>query len=177
VGYRAIQAERFAATNTNAEPAPADGIAGAGGAEMPDANLVRAAGELRVAVSRIVRRFRQQWVIGELTAAELSVLTRLDQSGPCGLAALASAEQVSAPAVCVTLTVLQDKGLVARGPDPEDGRRVVVSLTENGLADLTARRSALAGRLVRVLAEDFNEAEREQILALVPLLHRLSAQL
>ena len=52
-------------------------------------DLSRSAGELRIAVGRIVRRLRQEWEAGDLTAAELSMLARLEQDGPCGPVALA----------------------------------------------------------------------------------------
>src|ERR1700756_306840 len=93
-----------------------------------DTALTRSAGDLRVAVGRIVRRLRQQWGDGELTAAEMSMLKRLEQDGPCGQAALAEAEQVTPPVVCAAVAALQQRGLVDREPDPNDGRRVVVSL-------------------------------------------------
>jgi DNA-binding MarR family transcriptional regulator len=144
-------------------------------ASAPD--LLRSAGELRIAVGRIVRRLRQEWETGELTAAELSMLARLEQDGPCGPAALAEAEQVTPPVVCSTVAGLQRHGLVQRDPDPRDGRRVILSVTQAGQAELTARRSALSQRVAAVLAEGFTPAERQQLIAVVPLLQRLAARL
>jgi DNA-binding MarR family transcriptional regulator len=136
-----------------------------------------AAGELRVAAGRIVRRLRQQWETGELTVAELSMLTRLEQTGPCGPAALAEAEQVTPPVVCSTLDGLQRRGMVDRAPDPTDGRRVIVSLTRAGRGELTTRRSALTHRVAAAMAKGFSAAERDQLMAAVPLLQRLAAEL
>jgi DNA-binding MarR family transcriptional regulator len=144
-------------------------------ARAPD--LLRSAGELRIAVGRIVRRLRQEWESGELTAAELSLLARLEEDGPCGPAALAEAEQVTPPVVCSTVAGLQRHGLVERDPDPRDGRRVILSVTRAGQAELTARRSALSQRVAAALAEGFTPAERQQLIAVVPLLQRLAARL
>jgi DNA-binding MarR family transcriptional regulator len=144
-------------------------------AYAPD--LLRSAGELRIAVGRIVRRLRQEWGTGELTPAELSLLARLEQDGPCGPAALAEAEQVTPPVVCSTVAGLQRHGLVQRDPDPRDGRRVILSVSAAGQAELTARRSALSQRVAAVLAEGFTPAERKQLIDVVPLLQRLAARL
>jgi DNA-binding MarR family transcriptional regulator len=141
------------------------------------AELLRAAGDLRVALGRIVRRLRQEYGVGELTPAELSVLARLDQNGPCGPAALAEVEQVSQPVVCATLAGLQRKDLVRRDPDPRDGRRVMMSLTPAGRSRLTARRSALSQRVASTLAGQFTAAERAQLIAVIPLLQRLAGEL
>ena len=48
-----------------------------------------------------------------------------------------------------TLAGLETRGLVARQPDPEDGRRVVLSLTEAGHQVLQDKRNART----RLLAE------------------------
>ncbi len=139
--------------------------------------LLQAAGDLRVAAGRIVRRLRRLGETGELTPSRFSVLARLDEYGPCGPAALAEFEQVSAPVVCETLADLQRLGMVKRDPDPQDGRRVVISLTAAGRSTLNARRSALSRRVATVLTEGFTPSERAQLLDAVPLLQRLAAEL
>ena len=141
------------------------------------ADLLQSAGDLRVALGRLVRRLRQSHEAGGLTPAGLSLLSRLDEHGQLGPAGLAEVEHVSAPVICEILNGLQQRGLVARAPDPNDGRRVVMSLTAAGRQELTARRSALSRRVAVVLAERFTDAERERLLAVVPLLQRLGAEL
>jgi DNA-binding MarR family transcriptional regulator len=144
-------------------------------ASSPD--LSRTAGDLRIAVWRIFRRLRREWETGDLTAAELSMLARLEQDGPCGQAALAEAEQVTPPVVCRVVQGLQQQGLIQCDPDPGDGRRVILSVTWAGHAELTTRRSALSGRVAAVLADGFTSAERQQLTDIVPLLQRLAALL
>jgi len=124
-----------------------------------------------------VRRLRQEWEAGDLTAAELSMLARLEQDGPCGPVALAEAEQVTPPVVCSTVAGLQRQGLVQRDSDPCDGRRVILSVTPAGRAELTARRSALSQRVAAALADGFSPGERQQLIDVVPLLQRLAARL
>jgi DNA-binding MarR family transcriptional regulator len=66
---------------------------------------------------------------------------------------------------------------VNREADPQDGRRVVMSLTAAGRSALNARRSALSRRVATALSEGFTADERAQLLDAVPLLQRLAAEL
>ena len=101
----------------------------------------RAAADLRVALGRIVRRLRQAHRPGELTLSEVSVLSRLDRDGPATPGALAAGERVRPQAMGATLAALEQRGLVARMPDPDDGRRVSMSADRRGPA--AAARPAL----------------------------------
>jgi DNA-binding MarR family transcriptional regulator len=166
-----------AATDTPTRAATGAAPTGSADSTAAPPELLQAAGELRVAVGRIVRRLRRPNGAAELTPSELSVLARLDEHGPCGPAALAEIEQVSPPVVCASLAGLQRFGMVDRAPDPHDGRRVVISLTAAGRSALTARRSALAHQVAGALTTRFNPAERQQLLDAVPLLQRLAADL
>ena len=73
-----------------------------------------------------------------------------------------------------TLAGLEARGLVERGSDPEDGRRVVISLTEAGLRALQDRRNAGTASLAQALSTGFTRSELEQLLAVVPLIERLA---
>jgi DNA-binding MarR family transcriptional regulator len=73
-----------------------------------------------------------------------------------------------------TLATLETRGLVERHPDPGDGRRVVMSLTEAGLQALWTRRNARAEKLAQALSTGFTDSELEQLLAISPLLDRLA---
>ncbi|MDX6329482.1 MAG: hypothetical protein QOI83_1865, partial [Streptomycetaceae bacterium] len=75
------------------------------------------------------------------------------------------------------VAALRERGLVARDPDPHDGRRVVVSLTDAGLEALRGLRREKARRLTRAITEELTPAERGQLAAAIPLLERLSRRL
>lgn len=137
----------------------------------------RAAWELRVALGRVVRRLRQAHEPGELTLSELSVLARLDRDGPATPGALATGEQIRPQAMGATLAALESRGLVARMPDPHDGRRVLMSVTETAHRLLVDRRSASARRLARALSEEFTAEERRRLAEATPLLERLADRL
>ena len=110
--------------------------------EDPDVEQVAAA--LRVSIGLLLRRLRQAPVPGELTLPESAALTRLDRGGPATASALARLEQISPQSMGATLGALEARGLVERRPDPQDGRRVVMSVTEAGRAG-AARASGARG--------------------------------
>ena len=97
-----------------------------------DTDVRDVAAALRVSIGLLLRRMRQVRVEGELTVPETSALARLDRSGPATSSALAKLEQISPQSMGATLSALEARGLVRRGPDAQDGRRVVLSVTEAG---------------------------------------------
>lgn len=143
---------------------------------MPeDPNPEDLAAALLTGVGLLVRRVRQLRVAeGELTTPEHSALKRLDRDGPATSADLARQEQITPQAMGATLSALQDAGLIQRRPDPEDGRRKVLSVTEAGARILQEKRSARTDLLARALAETFTPDELEQLAAAAPLLRRLA---
>jgi DNA-binding MarR family transcriptional regulator len=66
------------------------------------------------------------------------------------------------------------RGLIERAPDPDDGRRAVMSITAAGLDLLRSRRNAKVQQLARALSAEFTAAERDQLAAVAPLLERLA---
>jgi DNA-binding MarR family transcriptional regulator len=130
--------------------------------------------DLRLAVGLLRRRLRQTPVEGDLTLPETAALARLDRGGPSTASALAREEQISPQSMGTTLAGLERRGLLSRAADPEDGRRVVLSLSDAGRQALRGRRAARTEQLARALAENFTEAELEQLEAAAPLLERLA---
>jgi DNA-binding MarR family transcriptional regulator len=143
---------------------------------VPD-DLTATANELRVVLGRIVRRLRQAHEVGELTLSELSVLSRLDQWGPLPAGVLADNERISPQAMSTILTVLEQRRLVTRDADVTDGRKISMSATATGKRLLAGRRSRSAQRMAKALDAAFTPAEREQLIAAVPLLERLAENL
>ena len=140
--------------------------------EDPDAGDVAAA--LRVSIGLLLRRLRQAPADGELTLPESSALMRLDRGGPATSSALARLEQISPQSMGATLSALEARGLVERRPDPADGRRVVMSLSEAGLQALRNKRNARVEQLARALSSGFTDSELQQLMAAAPLLERLA---
>jgi DNA-binding MarR family transcriptional regulator len=137
-------------------------------------NVDQVAAALRVSIGLLVRRLRQVPVAGDLTLSETSALARLDRGGPTTPGALARQEQISPQSMGATLAALEARGLIERAPDPDDGRRAVMSITDAGLELLRSRRNAKVQQLARALSADFTPAERDQLAAVAPLLERLA---
>jgi DNA-binding MarR family transcriptional regulator len=135
------------------------------------------AGALRVSIGLLVRRLRQVQAEGDLTLPESSALARLGRDGPATPSALAKREQISPQSMGATLATLETHGLVARRPDPADGRSVIISLTEAGRETVQNRRAAKTEHLAEALATTFSRAEREQLMAAALLVERLAESL
>jgi DNA-binding MarR family transcriptional regulator len=138
----------------------------------PGAEDVAAA--LLVSMSLFRRRMRQVPVQGELTLPETAALSRLDRYGPTTASAMARAEQISPQSMGATLGALESRGLVARRPDPEDGRRVVLSVTEAGRALLRDKRTARIQQIAQILDAEFTPEELRRLMAAAPLIERLA---
>ncbi|WP_328580801.1 MarR family winged helix-turn-helix transcriptional regulator [Streptomyces sp. NBC_00370] len=138
-----------------------------------DPDAVAAA--LLASLSVLVRRVRQVPVDGGLTMPERTALSRLDRLGPTTSSALAREVQITAQAMGATLGTLRDRGLVERRRDPDDGRRVVLTVTDAGRQALKDKRNARAELIARALTGGtFTGAELERLAAAAPLLDRLA---
>jgi DNA-binding MarR family transcriptional regulator len=139
-----------------------------------DLDTHHVAATLRLSIGLLLRRLRQMPTGDELTLSESAALARLDRGGPATAAALARAEQISPQSMGATLAALETRGLITRAADPEDGRRVILSITDPGLGVLRDRRNARTEQLARALSSGFTAAELEQLTAVAPLLERLA---
>ena len=132
------------------------------------------AAALLTSVSLLVRRVHQVPTEGGLTMPERQALSRLDHGGPTTSSGLARQAQITAQAMGATLSALQARGLVGRRPDPGDGRRVILTVTDAGLQELRNKRNARTELLAGALADAFTAAELAQLAAVAPLLERLA---
>jgi DNA-binding MarR family transcriptional regulator len=98
---------------------------------MPEASE-QIADHLHSAAIHLLRRIRLEDSASGLTAPRLSALSVVVHAGPLSMADLATAEQIQAPSMTRLVAGLERLGLVARKPDPADGRRVMVSATKQG---------------------------------------------
>lgn len=137
-------------------------------------SAVTAARDLRVLFSRLRRRLRSLGVDDDLTPSQTAVLTRLWKEGPSSASALAGAERVRPQSMATIVAALEQRRLIARTPDPEDGRRQVVSLTTAGQRRAESDRQVREEWLARAIQERYSERERRTILDALSLLERLT---
>lgn len=128
------------------------------------------ASRLRLVVGHFVRRMRAEH---RFPLAQGAVLGRLDREGPQSIGALAAAERVRPQSMTQTLTDMEAEGLVERRPDPSDGRRTLIELTEHGMQTLEADRRHREGWLAESLS-DLSPAEQRTLADALELLERIS---
>lgn len=110
--------------------------------------------------------------VQRLSFTTLSVLHTLTRKGAMRLTELTASEQVTQSAITQMVTKLERDGLVARQPDPSDGRAVIVRITPQGAAIVNGRRDERIARL-REIAKRLTPAERAAIATALPALARL----
>jgi DNA-binding MarR family transcriptional regulator len=115
------------------------------------------AARLRLAVTRLARRLRQQ-AEGEVTPSQLSALSSVGRLGPLTLGELAGVERVQPPSMTRIVAGLEEAGLVARTVDERDRRIARVQTTVAGqrfLERSRGRKNAyLAARIRTMNTED-----------------------
>jgi DNA-binding MarR family transcriptional regulator len=135
-----------------------------------------AARDLRVVFSRLRRRLRDLAIDDDLTPSQTAALTRLWKEGASSASALADAERVRPQSMATIVAALEQRGLIARTPDSEDGRRQVISLTDEGRRRTESDRQVREEWLARAIQERYSERERRVILDALSLLERLTEQ-
>ena len=75
------------------------------------------------------------------------------------------------------LSALEQRGFVLRAQHPNDGRKVITTITETGRRTLASREQAINEHMTRALTDSFDGTERRQIAAVIPLLDRLADEL
>lgn len=146
---------------------PRDGTAGLREAPVDD----ELAGRLRVAVTKLSRRLRQEAVTG-VTPSQESALASINRLGRPTLGEVAQAERVQPPTMTRVIAGMEAAGLVSRLADPDDGRVTRVELTRSGRSALERIRSLKTVYLARRLAL-LSPGERERAAALTSLLEEL----
>jgi len=115
------------------------------------------AAHLRLVVTRTARRLRTEASAG-LGPSLGAALATVERWGPLSPSELADREGIRRPSATRLVAKLEEEGLVAREPDPEDGRSFRVSLTDAGvehIRDVRSRKDAfLAQRLQALSPED-----------------------
>jgi DNA-binding MarR family transcriptional regulator len=135
-----------------------------------------AAVRLALALKHLRARLREESGMTStgLSTSQLSIIGRLRLSGPATAASLAAAEHVSQQAIAQSVAPLKAAGVVRTDPDPADGRKVLISITDAGRA---SRESIIASRdswLTRAIDATVPADERAALEKAIELLERLA---
>jgi DNA-binding MarR family transcriptional regulator len=76
-----------------------------------------------------------------------------------------------------TVALLERRGLIARLADPQDGRRMILSVTPAGAEVLASKRDARRTLIARALEREFSAGELELLARAAPLIERLGQTL
>jgi DNA-binding MarR family transcriptional regulator len=130
---------------------------------------------LRLSVMRLNRRLRAQRTNASVTLSQISALSSLHKCGPMTPGELAAREGVQPPSMTRVISALEDLGYISKRAHPNDGRQVIVELTEQGLgyieADISAREAWLDARL-----SELDESERETLTRAADIIDRMAGQ-
>lgn len=110
---------------------------------------------LRRAAIRLSKLRAGAFATAGLAAWEFDVLAALRRADPpheLSPAQLIGRTMIGSAAMTNRLTNLADRGLIERGPNPRDGRGVLVRLTDTGAARVDAAMTELVRREAEVLS-------------------------
>ena len=142
---------------------------------VPSPEALAIASELRVSAFRFLRRLRSEHPNGTGGYSQMSVLIRIHRFGPTTLSALAAADGITPQSMARTVGDLVDEGLLAREPDPNEGRLILPSLTDRGTQKIDTLQSQRDGWLAVTMLARLSPEEREMLRVASRLLDRLSA--
>lgn len=142
--------------------------------DLSPEEIAETAGWLRGVVGQLHRRLRHVDNAGILTPSQSAVLNRLHREGPATQGELAVAEHVRQQSMAATLGVLDELGMLTRTPDPADGRRVVIGLSEHGSQTVLGVYRHREEWLAKALAAELTPAELAAVARALPLLQRVA---
>lgn len=122
----------------------------------------RLASDLSLAVMRLARQLRFRRPQSPVSLSQLSALSTLAKDGPMTPGTLACRERVRPPSMTRVIASLADLGFVDRVAHPDDGRQVLVSVSEAGTELLEAEYRASQEWLAQRLA-GLARAERDTL--------------
>ncbi len=143
--------------------------------DMPTLASASLAADLRVAVTRTTRRVRAERSSEAITDGQYSVLAKIDCDGPQTPRVLADHEHVQPPSMTRTVNALVEAGLATRADHPDDGRQVLVDITDAGRAEIKETRRRRNAWLARQLA-DLTPQERDTLAEAAAILLRVVAR-
>lgn len=129
------------------------------------------AADLLSVVARI-NRLATQRVTMQLPFAQARLLSTIEDQGAARISDLAALDHCSQPTMTTQVRRLEDAGLVTRALDPADGRAVLISITEAGIAALAQVRTD-RGAAIDPFLERLDDADRRTLADAIRVMRRL----
>jgi DNA-binding MarR family transcriptional regulator len=131
---------------------------------------------LRAVVGKLSRRLRPTLAGSGLTPTRLSVLATLSRRGPMRISELASIEALNPTMLSRVIAELAGAGLLARVPDPDDGRAALVDATAAGRR-LHKKIQNERNDVLSVLLAELDERRRRDLVDALAVLEELAERL
>jgi DNA-binding MarR family transcriptional regulator len=122
-------------------------------------------------LARSLRHIRDDSL--DLQSNQLSAMAVLLNDGDMLMGQLAATEKVQPPSMTRIVNGLEQRGYVARRPDPRDGRQCLVTLSPAGREVILANRRRRDEWLTVRIAE-LDPAEREVLRKALPILAKVN---
>jgi DNA-binding MarR family transcriptional regulator len=128
------------------------------------------AGDLRMVVGQLVRRFRKDRTVPQPQLAAMGWLTR---RGPQTTSQLATFEHVRPQSMAHTVSELEAAGYVRREADPADKRQTLIILTAAGIAEMDAFSKKGESWVADAIDANLTDDEVQELARGIELLGRL----
>lgn len=138
-------------------------------------DLLGQAARLRSQVTGLARRLRQEAQLDPVQYSQLVVMGAIDRLGD-GVtpSEICAAERIRSSNLAVLLRELEAQDYITRSADPDDGRRMRLTLTAKGRRALHGNRKLRGQWLVSAMLGCLTEEERALVLKSGALLERLA---
>ncbi|BDZ52177.1 hypothetical protein GCM10025867_44180 [Frondihabitans sucicola] len=141
---------------------------------MAHDDTAQLATDLRVAVGKVTRRLREQTPGSDLTHSQLAVVSLLESGGPATSTELAKARGMTPQSMGTIVAVLLDSGYVEKSSDPRDGRKSVLSLSDEARRQIASGRLAKEDFLAHLIETTFDAGDRRRLADAIALLRRVA---
>lgn len=128
---------------------------------------------IRMFFRTLKRHVHEQGGQSGLSAAQISVVLRLEKDGLATVSSLARAEGMRPQSMSAVMAPLQQSGLVRGTADPSDGRQTLMGLTPKCFKLLEEGRAARQDWLTGRIAQKLSAAEQKQLQSALELLTKL----
>jgi DNA-binding MarR family transcriptional regulator len=140
----------------------------------PDAiSPAELAAALRIPVTTLADMLRRRTRGFTVTPTQARVLSQLSAGDSLSVSVMAQSQELAISSMTEAINRLADAGLVRKEQSVDDRREVRVSITKEGLRQLTAALSARTEQLAAAL-DQLRPDDRERLAAALPALWRLA---
>jgi DNA-binding MarR family transcriptional regulator len=135
------------------------------------------AAELMKAMIRLRARLRAESAPEEMpswTWSQLTTLGRIIDEGPTTVSELAHAEHVRRQSMAETIASLRAQGLIASAPDPDDGRKTLISASVEGRALMATIPAAREKWLSLTIGKALGPDEQQTLLKAAAIMNQIA---